>query len=659
MTIQKIVRPGVQIQQVFLQTSPTLVNPDLPTVVVGSNVQLVNLGAGGNFVGGTDLALAYPGLEDGAVIDLASVVVKMTKMFLTVFQDPSQQVQLNGAQANISPGVGQPDFTVQGVQPGDVMTVSKTIAGVPTTYDAKVLIVNSATTVTLDRDLSIVPQFAPTADFVVKRSHIDLFLPTGTFTATPDTLTVLGSLTVDALPVFSGTVSVTFGAQRQSTAEVLTNITIADDITGKLGALSVDNPLAVGAFLAKGNTVSSVLAMGIKSDSPLDWLSALDRLQSEPVYTIVLLTQDPTIQSMVRTHVAQMSLPEKSRFRITFVNLAHPVESVVVEPLELATLKRLGGVLTIQQPDAEFSADIQIGDIVATTARVISPVTGDPDHAALFKVTAIPNATTLVLDSHFYAGANGVYVQGAAIAADFAPDFVDMSVIRVLDKDGQAMAIAERANAMNDRRVTYITNGECVITLPDPVTTVNTDFTVPGFYLAAAYGGMNAGFPPHQGFTNVGVSVIKSVRFGSKYFNDDQQKLIAGSGGFLVMQETDDSLPFAFLQTTTDNSSVQRRELSVTKTLDFYSLGLKVVLQKFIGPYNVFKGTLTALNNAVEAYHSRLVGQQFDKIGSPILSGKIVSLAEDPVAVDTVLLTTTIDIPIPLNYVKATVQVAA
>jgi hypothetical protein len=113
------------------------------------------------------------------------------------------------------------------------------------------------------------------------------------------------------------------------------------------------------------------------------------------------------------------------------------------------------------------------------------------------------------------------------------------------------------------------------------------------------------------------------------------------------------------LQTTTDNSSIQRRELSVTKTLDYYSIGLKAVLKKFVGPYNVFKGTLVALNNDVEAYHSRLLGQRFDKIGSPILSGKVAEVVEDPFEVDTVRLRTLIDVPVPLNYIKARVEVVA
>lgn len=658
MTIQKVVKPGVEIQQVFLQTAPTLVNPDLPTVIVGSNVQIVDLGDGGDFQMGVNLVSAYPDLEDGAIVDLASVRVRMEEMFLEVFNGGAETATLVGDQMNITPAPGDPDFTTETVAPGDIVVLTDT--GNTVSYEATIITVDSATTLTLDRDLSIVPEFATPVNFVVKRAHIPLYLAGSAFTATADDVTVAGTLQVDGLPVLSGTTFITYRAQRQLTAEVLTNIAQAADIEAKLGTVSIENPLALGAFLAKANTVSSVLAMGVKSDNPVDWLTALDRLQAEPVYTIVLLTQDPTIQSMVRTHVDQMSLPEKSRFRITFVNLEQPTESVVVEPLELGTIKRVAGVLTIQHINGEFQQAVRVGDYVKATARVAVPnPTTDATLEAFYKVLEVRNATTLRLESNKYAGGDGLYAVSSAIAVDFAADRVDLEVVRVLDRQGQAEAIAARASAMNSRRVIYITNAEVLVTLQDPDTLVNTDFAVPGFYLAAAYGGMVAGFPPHQGFTNVGVSAIKTVRYGHKYFTDDQQSLIAGSGGFLVIQDTDDSLPYAYLQTTTDNATIQRRELSVTKTLDYYSLGLKQVLKGFVGPYNVFKGTLTALNNAVEGYHARLLGQSFDKIGSPILSGVIREVKEDEFSIDTVRLVTAVDIPVPLNYIKARVEVVA
>jgi hypothetical protein len=352
-----------------------------------------------------------------------------------------------------------------------------------------------------------------------------------------------------------------------------------------------------------------------------------------------------------------------------FINLANPVVGAPVDAVSAATLSRTTGVVSLVEPGADFTA-LQPGDFVKLAARVapLASPSVAPALAGYYRVKAIANLNTLVLDNLKYATpAPGVFVAAGPLKVlpdgvtpditDIAGDFFDAAFVRVLDRDGQAMAIAQTASAYNDRRITYITNGEIVVNIRKDAANVFIDDVVPGYFLAAAYGGMNAGNPPHQGFTNLGVVGIKSVRFGSKYYNDSQAGLIAGSGGFLVVQDTDTSLPAAYLQTTTDNSSIQRRELSVTKTLDFYSLGLKKVLSRYVGPYNIYGGTLNLLDNAVRGWHSFLLGQNFDKIGSPILSGVIKRLAVDPNLADTVRLTTDITIPIPLNYILATVEV--
>ena len=140
--IQRIVRPGVEIQQVFLQTNPSLVNPDLPTVIVGPNVQIVDELAGGKYVKGSALTMAYPELEGGAIVRAASVKVKLAKVVLSVFEGGALKANVTDDQMTIAPGVGEPDFASEGVQAGDdvVLTVGAD------TFKAKVLQVVSATT---------------------------------------------------------------------------------------------------------------------------------------------------------------------------------------------------------------------------------------------------------------------------------------------------------------------------------------------------------------------------------------------------------------------------------------------------------------------------------------------------------------------------------
>lgn len=791
MAINRLIRPGVQIQQKFLTTNPALSNPELPTVVVGPCVQIVRDALGGEYnkdlLGvGTPFQIAYPTLEDGAIVNQRSVRLSLTNIVLEVF-DTDRKATLSSDKMVLDTSVvSVVDFIGQDVQPGDRVELEKSTASGLVKYDARVVKVDSGTQLTLDKDLSTA--FSGLVDFRILRSHGSVLLPqdevslesqvnqkvvrtvleggatarvsasgsevrltpnadgdnfltkgvekgdvlkvvanqttikatvaadptdglrltvdrnleelagTGPLTflierihehtfstiadVSADTVTISNGLQLDGIPVKTATVRVSFDALRTAIANQLITIDKVADITEKLvlgtsADLHPRNPLAVGAFLAKQNTVTSVLALPIADDSPLGWQDALDRLENESVYTIVCLTDDPTVSRMVRTHVQGMSTKEKSKFRIGFVTLPHPVQANVVDTQASAVFRRsttgTGRVVSLVAPDAAFKTDnVRPGDFVklvvneATTTDV--ELAERVAAAPFFKVTAVPNNTTLTLvDARFAQVRPGVFAQAGFIltnidgtenTADFNNKF-DATVERVLNKDDQALAIAQVASSMNERRITYITNSEVVVNIRQDADGNYVDDVLPGWALAAAFGGMNAGFPPHQGFTNLGVVGIKRVRFGNKYFSDSQLGLIGGSGGFVVVQDTEGSLPAAWLQTTTDNSSIQRRELSVTKTLDYYSLGLFSLLSGYIGTHNIYGGTIASLTNAVNSYHAFLQNQSYDKIGAPILSALIGELREHEVLPDTVVLATQIDIPIPLNYITATVEVVA
>lgn len=644
--IRRIVRPGVEIQQVFLTANPSLTTPELPTVIVGINRQVVSLALAGSYVKGSALTVPYPGIEVAAVVESASVAVRLRSVVLEVWAAGALTATFAGDKMNIT--VVSDSFITEAVAVGDIAAV--TSGGV--TYRATVLNVNSASMLTLDRDIP----FSTPATFVIERKSADATLPGSAVTVTADDVTVLTGVQLASLPVLRAQVHVSFKAVRQLTANRLTNINLAAEIEAKLMAISVDNPLALGVQVAKANSVSSILAMGIEEDSPIGWLTALDFLQNEPVHCIVLLTQNPTVQGFLKTHVEQLSTPEKTKFRIGLSNYPHPWESVVVSPITLAKIQRVSGEVTITQPAASFSGTVLVGDFVETILRTGTNPTSVSAHVGIWRVVEVKNQTTLKLQSVKYLGdaGTGVYVADTAnaITADFSADFVDLRVFRVLDKDGQADAIAQLASSINSRRIVYIPNHEVEMQVG-----TETGVVVPGFYLSAAYGGMCAGFPPHQGFTNLAVVGFERVRYGSRYWTDDQMGLIAGSGAALVVQDADTSFPVMYLQTTTDNSTVQRQELSITRTLDYYSIGLKARLSKYVGPYNRIAATLTDMVNDIDGYHSGLKKINYPKIGSPLTSAVIKELVEDEFEADAVRLVTDVEIPSPINRIRATVEV--
>lgn len=479
------------------------------------------------------------------------------------------------------------------------------------------------------------------------------------------------------LMIVEGKIHVDYEALRTKDANVLIKIEQDDDIRTKLTVTkegdtayvkalkrSERNPLALAANVMKvNNAVRSVFVMPVESDDSAGFKKAIDALQAERVYAIVCMTQSEEVNEYLKNHVRAMSEKVKSRFRIALVNYEHPYEEGLVAGSG-ATYTAAAGVVTLVDLAATFASDgLRVGDVLVLKANDSTPV--DAIEAETFhKVLEVVNDNRIRLENVRYESrAAGSYAPKEIQAVpDQAAASVDYEIIRVLDKDGQANAIADRAYGIAQRRVTYVTNHQVVLTVEDPSKVnasgkvINREETVPGYYLAAAIVGMLSGLPPHQGLTNLGISGIKSVRFANRYFTDDQLLLIAGNGGFIVVQESDSALPAAYLQTTTDVSTRQRSELSFTRVLDFYSTALKDKLSDYIGPYNIYSATFTALSNAVNGIHQELLGDSFDKIGAPILAAnldKLVQSETDPTGVDIV---STIVIPMPLNNISVTVQ---
>jgi hypothetical protein len=637
MAIRTMTRPGVEIQQELAAISTTQFAPVLPTVLVGLNKQVIQEKSPGNY-SGTSLTFAYPELELGAKVEPDSLVVRLDDAVLQVRDGGAVTCALSSDTLTIPGGT---TFAASGVAAGDVVIL--TAAGVD--YTAKILAVTGDYTLKLDRELT----FA-SATFVIKRYlTAPQVVAAASLEATDESVTLAAELEVDGKAVLTAVVRVSYKAVRQLTVNAVTEVRLAD-FEAKLGPASVDNPLALAAQLALSNTITSVMCVGVEEDSPAAWLAALDALTNERVYAICLLTQDVTVQSFLKAHVQQMSVPEKSKFRIGFVNLPHPREKVVVEPLANGQLVRAAGVLRVLHPVAEFVTAVRVGDYVQVTARAEAPVTANPeDRAGIYRVSEVLNNGALKLVNAKFEGEEGSYAQAATVTVDFAAEAVDLMVFRVLDKQGQAEAIASAADSFGSRRIVYVTNGEIVVNVQ------GVDTVVPGYYLAAALAGMSAGNQPHQGFTNLGVLGVAGVRYANTYFTEEQLGLIAGSGGFVVEKQSPTALPRAYYQTTTDTTDTRFKELSVTKTWDYYSIGLKDRLASFIGPYNLYAATTAAIANVIEGYHQFLLNRVFPQIGAPILSGTLVSLAQNEFQRDVLDIVTEIDIPLPLNRIRARV----
>jgi hypothetical protein len=229
---------------------------------------------------------------------------------------------------------------------------------------------------------------------------------------------------------------------------------------------------------------------------------------------------------------------------------------------------------------------------------------------------------------------------------------IDYQIDRDLSKDEQAALIAGYSSAYADRRVVHLWPD--VLQVPSGQTLVDA----PGYYACCAIAALTTGLPTQQGFTNLTVSGFLGLKNSSFYFTPAQLDVIAGGGSMVMAQDGPQQALYVRHELTTDLSSIKFQEYMVTKNVDFIAKFIKNAYAPFIGPYNIVDSTLDTLKTTGSSVTGFLKNKTIlPRIGGVIRSGSLSSIAEDATQIDTVDLTFTLNIPIPLNNLDITVSV--
>ena len=215
----------------------------------------------------------------------------------------------------------------------------------------------------------------------------------------------------------------------------------------------------------------------------------------------------------------------------------------------------------------------------------------------------------------------------------------------------QATFLEGYATAFANRRLVSVQPDTCAVTVSGTAT------LLPGFYFGCALTALVAGLPSQQGFTNLSLTGFVGRENSDDIFNDTQLDTIAGGGNLLILQDVASAPVFVRHQLTTDTSSIQFQELSVTKNVDLIARFFRVLYQPYIGKYNITDTLLDLLKSITEAGLTFLRESTAPRVGGVIRDGDIQTLGEDPAQVDTVNVVLSINITFPLNNVKVTLLV--
>lgn len=110
---------------------------------------------------------------------------------------------------------------------------------------------------------------------------------------------------------------------------------------------------------------------------------------------------------------------------------------------------------------------------------------------------------------------------------------------------------------------------------------------VPGYMLAPAIAGQISGEDPEQPLTNIPIAGIERVKYSSDWFSDNQLNTMAEGGTYIMVQDQVTLPIYCRHQLTTDTTSVETREVSINKSVDFTAKFLRRNIKNLIGRNNI------------------------------------------------------------------------
>lgn len=564
-------------------------------------------------------------------------------------------------------------------------------------------------------------------NYRIIRNVDDFALERGTdYTADADGITLEAGITDgNGFDVDSADVYASYRALRTDlSAEVKEygEITDIEAVFG-VGQITPQNPLAYALSLMKQNTVTPVNGLAVPAeydtDETLAFTKAADVLVETEMYAIAPLSFLPTVHTMLKNHVEQLSAPAKKRERVVIINSelvttltlqdesdvadallgARPIISTKVngehDGVTLTTLTLTGAFANSQPGD---SVVIESGDDVTPGNYLIASVDSD-DEVTLDSAFATlgGGATNVqfysVRQDGFESDGKTFYDRNAEFLSDgiAAGHYLNLwdaveevytryAIGEIVNNKTLVLATAIPGIASVQSGDTYFIDrdlskseqalnvkgyGEAfgsrrvVHTWPDilkaPVGQVVED--LPGYYAGPVVAALTTGLPTQQGFTELSMSGFLGLDHSSKYFTEDQLNVIAEGGNFILAQDGPNQPLYCRHQLTTDRSAIKFQEYSVTKNVDFIAKFLRVTFKPFIGQYNIVDTTLDSLSATAQGAVNFLKSQPLPKIGSVIRGGSLSQLEESEDQIDTIIMRFSFLIPIPLNYIDITIEV--
>lgn len=401
------------------------------------------------------------------------------------------------------------------------------------------------------------------------------------------------------------------------------------DVQSYLGPIDVRNPLALAVYTAKQNaTNTSIMSIGVDEvsaqalEGTADAYSrALELAESLDVYTLVPLSQSNTVLSLFPTHVTSMSSATGKSERIA--------------------------VLCPNRPDTSADETQASGSYGRITSANTFETSGDLSNVSTDDVLVVESDATKYTITAI--SGSEVTVSPSSLDTSVTTDVV-WSIYTPGEPLSTKAAIAKAYAAIG----TSYANHRVVLWVPDIVEQVvdGIEYQLPGYCGAATVAGQIGEIPPQQPLTNFPIAGIAGLDGSNDYFSPTQLRVMLNGGLYIVVQEGVNTLPKCLWQLSSDVSTIEKRELSITKAVDYFAKLLRLALRPVIG-----KNVIT------EKFINFRVSPIVDGICDHAEENGILNSAtpkgveQSSTQPDSLEVTIDAGVPYPCNFINITIQI--
>lgn len=435
--------------------------------------------------------------------------------------------------------------------------------------------------------------------------------------------------------------------------------------------ISTDNPGALMSYLmalnSPGMSIASIGVPEVSADAPdgtpVGYASCATFLETEEVYALALATQNPVIHQAFLTHTNFMSEPEEKGERILFFNPEIPTRANPTAVGSGTDANSTGNVAEIELDENLSPALIALGidpneDINPESGEILNEVyldLGTDDHNYL--IHSVTNGITVKVRTSFSTGDGNedAFFSTTALPTNIISDNwtvykrgAELLIPGSTKPDKQAIAetVQGAAAAYQFRRGFMVFPDQCKINV------TGTEQLVEGYYATACVAGMVGRQPPQQPFTNFPISGLTGVVGSNDMFTETQLNIMAAGGVYILVQDTQGAPVICRHQLSTDTTSIEKRELSITKAVDYTAKFVRTGLRNFIGRNNITTTFMDQLSTVVQGLASFLLD------GVNCMAGiELNGVSQDPDAPDTVLIDLTLNPLYPCNYIRVTLVI--